>query len=192
MVDLNKNIEVVLVGGSAGSLPVLIQLLKSLPSDFALPVIIVMHRQRNVLSELTKILSSAIPFKNIVEPDDKLPVGSCCIYIAPQNYHLLIEKDKSFSLDYSEAIQYSRPSIDVTFESVARVYKNKVAAILLSGANNDGTLGLMKVVEAGGIAIAQDPDTAEYTAMPLSAVEKVAGIKVMKPAEIGEFMNGLV
>lgn len=187
-----QNIEIVLIGGSAGSFSVLMSILKSIGDNFVVPIIIVLHRQRNVLSDLTKILGSANQFKKILEPDDKEAIQTSCIYIAPQNYHLLLEKDKTFSLDYSEAIQFSRPSIDVTFESVAGVYKNKTVAILLSGANKDGTEGLENIVENGGIAIAQDPATADYPVMPQSAIEHVKGIKVLNPREIADFLNELI
>src|SRR4051794_16873922 len=118
----NANPEVVVIGGSAGSLPVLLQIIKAIPDSFVLPLIIVVHRQRNAFSELTKIVAESNKSKTITEPDDKEPIEKSCIYIAPQNYHLLIEKDRTFSLDYSEAVRYSRPSIDVTFETAAGVY----------------------------------------------------------------------
>jgi len=184
-------IEVVVIGGSAGSLTVIMNILRSLEVYFTLPIIIVIHRQKNVISELTKILGLSSKFKKIIEPDDKELVSDCCIYIAPQNYHLLVEDDRSFSLDYSEAVQYSRPSIDVTFESVSKIYKNKCAAILLSGANNDGTEGLQSVVEAGGTAIVQNPDTADYPIMPQSALQAIEEVVSMKPQEISDYLNNL-
>lgn len=192
MVTSAIDIEIVVIGGSAGSLPVLIEILKNISPDFTLPIIIIVHRQRNVLSELPKILGSTVPFKEIIEPDDKTLITEKCIYIAPQNYHLLIETDRTFSLDYSEAVHYSRPSIDVTFESSAKVYKNKTVSVLLSGANNDGAAGMQKIVENNGIAIAQDPASAMYPVMPMAAIETVRGIKVMRPGQIVDFLNGLV
>lgn len=184
-------LQLIVIGGSAGSLPVLQSILRSLPDNFSIPVIIVIHRQRNVSSELSRILNSSSRKKKILEPDDKEPIRECCIYLAPQNYHLLIEEDKTISLDYSELVQFSRPSIDVTFDSAAKIYKSTLAAILLTGANNDGTKGLLSVVNEGGLAIAQDPKTAEYPVMPLSAIEKVEEIQVLKPHEIIEFLKAL-
>jgi len=181
--------ELVVIGGSAGSLTVLMQVIKLLPDQFFLPLVIVVHRQRNVSSEFTKILSQTFKNKKIIEPDDKEPIEKSVIYVAPQNYHLLIEADRSFSLDYSEAIQFSRPSIDVTFESASAVYKNSLTAILLSGANNDGTAGLKNVVQNGGTAIAQDPETAEFPAMPRSAIASVPGIMALEPVAIAEYIN---
>lgn len=190
MINLDKT-ELIVIGGSAGSLPVLIHIIKSLPRNFDLPLLIVIHRQRNVLSEFVKILSEANKNKKIIEPDDKEPISNSCIYIAPQNYHLLIESDRTFSLDYSEAVQYSRPSIDVTFESAAAIYKNNLAAVLLSGANNDGTSGLKSVVSNGGVAIAQEPSTAEFPAMPGSAIVSIPGIIVLNPDKISGLINNI-
>lgn len=187
-----KQIQCITIGGSAGCLPVILQILRSLPYAFNFPIIIVIHRQRNVASEMVKLLGNVNQYKNIIEPDDKAPIENCCIFLAPQNYHLLVEQDFTVSLDYSEAVQYSRPSIDVTFESAAQVYKEKLVAILLSGANSDGTAGLQTVVENNGIAIAQQPESAEYPVMPASAIQHVKGIKVMNPLEISNYLSSLV
>jgi two-component system, chemotaxis family, protein-glutamate methylesterase/glutaminase len=186
-----ENCKAVVIGGSAGSVSVIMQILRSLPTDFHIPVIIIIHRQRNVVSEMAKILSAATPPKKITEPEDKEPVKNDGIYLAPQNYHLLIERNNTFSLDYSEAVQFSRPSIDVTFESAAKVYKSKLVAILLSGANNDGTAGLQKVIKCKGTAIVQSPDTADYTAMPQNAIAICKGVHILRPAEISSFLTGL-
>lgn len=183
--------ELVVIGGSAGSLSALLLIIKSLPASFVLPLIIIVHRQKNVVSEFTRILADANKNKKIVEPDDKEPIEKSTIYVAPQNYHLLIEKDRTFSLDYSEAIKFSRPSIDVTFESAATIYKNGLLAVLLSGANSDGTAGSQTVVDNGGIVLAQDPFTAEFPAMPGSAIENVIGVAVHDAAGIAAVINSV-
>jgi two-component system, chemotaxis family, protein-glutamate methylesterase/glutaminase len=190
---LNKQqkTDLIVIGGSAGSLSVLLNIIKSLPDNFTLPMIIVVHRQRNVFSEFAKILAESNKNKRIIEPDDKEPINSSSIYIAPQNYHLLIEKDHTLSLDYSEAIKFSRPSIDVTFESAASVYKENLVAILLSGANSDGTAGFKSVVHNGGSVIAQDPSTAEFPAMPRSAIASMPGIQVLDPISISDLINSV-
>ena len=187
-----KKFKMIVIGGSAGSLPVFMHILKRLPPAFSLPVIMVVHRQRNIISDLADIFFAANPAKKIIEPDDKEIISPSTIYLAPQNYHLLIENDLSFSLDYSETVQYSRPSIDVTFESAARVYKNELLAILLSGANSDGAAGLQQVVDYGGIGIAQDPLTAEYPAMPVSAIARVKNILVSDPENISNYLNSII
>ena len=183
--------QLVVIGGSAGSLPILLLIIELLSNDFALPIVIVIHRQRNVLSEFTKILTHAYKSKKIIEPDDKDPINPCCIYVAPQNYHLLIEGDYTFSLDYSEAVKFSRPSIDVTLDSAARVYQNNLITILLSGANNDGTAGAGSVAENGGVVIAQDPKTAAFPVMPASAIAAIPGIVVLDPDDIAAYLNDI-
>jgi two-component system chemotaxis response regulator CheB len=187
---MNDHSNIVIIGGSAGCLHVLIQLLKNLPKDFNTPVVIVMHRQRNVVSEMKHILT-AHSNKQIIEPDDKHPIETCCIYLAPQNYHLLIEVDHTFSLDYSEVVRYSRPSIDVTFESGALVYGEGVIGILLSGANNDGAIGLKTITDNKGIAIVQSPSTAEYPAMPQAAIGANKLVQVMDPEEISTYLHSI-
>lgn len=183
--------KVILIGGSAGCLPVIITIIKELPKSFEIPLVLILHRQRNVVSELKKILK---PFhaKQIIEPDDKDPVSNCCIYLAPQNYHLLIEQDHTFSLDYSEVVRYSRPSIDVAFESAAIVYKAGATAIVLSGANNDGAAGLQAIIENNGTAIVQHPKSAEYATMPKAAIEQNECALVMTPAQISEYFKSLL
>lgn len=114
------------------------------------------------------------------------------MYLAPQNYHLLVEEDYSFSLDYSEAVNFSRPSIDVTFSNVADVYGEKALGILLSGANKDGARGLCDIIDAGGKGIVQNPDTAEYSAMPSAGIEYNKRVMIMKPEEIAAYINSII
>jgi two-component system, chemotaxis family, protein-glutamate methylesterase/glutaminase len=187
-----EDCKAVVIGGSAGSVSVIMQILRNLPQSFQIPIIIIIHRQRNVVSEMAKILSTAHQNKKITEPEDKEPIKDRGVYLAPQNYHLLIEQDNTFSLDYSEPIQFSRPSIDVTFDSAAEIYKSKLLAILLSGANNDGTAGLQKVIKCKGTAIVQSPDSAEYKAMPENAIVNCPGVHILQPVEISAFLNGLL
>lgn len=183
--------EMVAIGGSAGSLPVIISILKALPAKFNFTVIIVVHRLRNVTSEMQHILAAGNPILNVHEPEDKEPIKKGMVYLAPQNYHLQIEEDKTFSLDYSEAVNYSRPSIDVTFDCVASVYKHKAAGILLSGANDDGAEGLSAIIKKGGIGIVQDPSTADYTAMPKAAIAMNNKVLARKPEYIIHYISGL-
>ncbi|MFL9482275.1 chemotaxis protein CheB [Chitinophagaceae bacterium LWZ2-11] len=138
MLENASKFDLIIIGGSAGSLNIIEEILAALPSTFEIPIIIIIHRMRNVLSEMDKLLSVGTGNKKVIEPEDKTPLKSNYIYLAPQNYHLLIEEDRTLSLDYSEQINFSRPSIDVSFESAAKVFKNKLLAILLSGANKDG------------------------------------------------------
>ncbi len=189
MLDATK--KVIVIGGSAGCITPLISLIGALPQSLKTPVIIVLHRLKNVSSEMDKLLSAHTSTKMVIEPNDKEPVKPGCIYLAPQNYHLLLESDYTFSLDYSEAIQYSRPSIDVTFESAAKVYGANVIAILLSGANSDGSNGITTILKKEGSAFIQDPLTAEYPFMPSNAAKQNAQAKVLSPDEIKNYLQTL-
>lgn len=181
--------DMVLIGGSAGSLPVVAGVLQELRTDFNFTLVIVVHRLKNVNSEMGPLLSVHKGGLYIREPEDKESIRKQCVYLAPQNYHLLVEQDHSFSLDYSELVHYSRPALDVTFESVASVYGPRCAGIVLSGANRDGADGLQAINEAGGLTLIQDPATAEYDFMPNAAIAVNPGAQVKTPAEIIEFIR---
>lgn len=183
--------KAVAIGGSAGSIPVVMELLKALPAQFTFSVFIVLHRLKNVPSSMDVILMNKGNGIFIEEPDDKEVIQEHHVYLAPQNYHLLIETDKTISLDYSEPVHYSRPSIDVTFESVAQTYAGSAVAILLSGANQDGANGLLAIVGQGGTAIVQDPATAEYPAMPQAALDRNKNAIRMTPENIASFLHVL-
>ncbi|MFZ0596420.1 MAG: chemotaxis protein CheB, partial [Flavobacterium sp.] len=141
--------KVVIIGGSAGSLNALMQILPELPDLNGFAIVIVVHRKSTDDQTLEDLISlkSSIPFKII---EDKVPLVPGFVYVAPSNYHLLFEKNKTLSLDISEKINYSRPSIDVSFESAAEIYGNSLVGILLSGSNSDGTQGLKAIKAAGG------------------------------------------
>ncbi|MVT12193.1 chemotaxis protein CheB [Chitinophaga tropicalis] len=175
--------KLLVIGGSAGSLDILMQLLPELEADWPLAMIIVLHRKSDSDMLLARLLAgkTCLPLKEADEKDLLLPGH---IYIAPSDYHLLIEPDGSLTLDASEKVNYSRPSIDVTFMSAAEVFGDRLYCILLSGANIDGTEGLKEVKELGGFIAVQDPEEAEVAFMPKHAmtvvpVDKVLGIREM-------------
>lgn len=176
--------DIIIIGGSAGSIDVISSILKALPKKFGPTIVVVIHRMKNTTSRLDKLLSKDTGIKHIIEPEDKEPIRPGAIYLAPQNYHLLVESDRCFSLDYSEPVNFSRPSIDVSFESVAGVFGKKTLAILLSGANKDGAAGLSKVLKNKGAALIQSPDTAQYPAMPNAAIEMNSKAHVKTPEQI--------
>jgi len=182
--------KAVMIGGSAGSLTPLLYILKNLRPEFNLPVIIVVHRNNDPNSSLDTLLnqSSALPVKEV---EDKEPVLPGNIYLAPADYHLLIEKDHTFSLDASEKINFSRPSIDVSMQTAADAYGEGLLAILLSGANDDGTEGFAAVKSAGGLAIAQDPKEAIVPKMTQSVVTKKLVDMVLTTHEIKDYIAGL-
>jgi len=183
-----KNSDILLLGGSAGAFKILFQIVKSLAPGLNKAVVIVIHRKRNFLSDIETLFAehSQLPFTEIADKD-KIQAGK--IYIAPANYHTLIEKNGQFSLDVSEPVWYSRPSIDVTFESAAETYAERCTAILFSGANQDGAEGLLKLRKAGSLTIAQNPEDAEMPEMPATAISIKAADYVMTTAEIFELLK---
>lgn len=188
--ELKSRCEILLIGGSAGSLTVLFALLPTLKPDFSFPIVIVLHRKNSGDSTLSQLLAgkSKAP---VMEVDDKDPILPGMIYIAPADYHLLIEKDLTFSLDDSEKVNYSRPSLDVTFESAADVYAKGVVAIILSGANEDGSRGMAAIKASGGTIVAQDPSSAQMSVMPLHAITSNDIKLILTPAEMGPFISNL-
>jgi two-component system chemotaxis response regulator CheB len=178
---MSRRYDIIAIGGSSGSMPVLRRIVQGLPGQFTIPVVVVVHRLRNVKSEMVEILAGN---HTICEPDDKDPIRDGHIYLAPQNYHLLVEDSRIFSMDYSEPVNYSRPSIDVTFKCVADVYKNRALVILLSGASGDGAAGMRAVLDACGHAIVQDPATCEAAAMPKTAIAMNPEAEIQSPEMI--------
>jgi len=182
------NTDVLLLGGSAGSFKNIFQVVRSLMPDFNKAVIIIIHRKKNYLSEIEKLFgeNSRLPLKEI---SDKDKIRKNNVYIAPANYHTLIENGDYFSLDVSEALWYSKPSIDITFESAADVYHERCAAILFSGANQDGAQGMLKLRNAGSLTIAQHPGDAEMPEMPNAAININGAGYVLRTDEIFELLN---
>ncbi|MES2417744.1 MAG: chemotaxis protein CheB [Bacteroidota bacterium] len=186
-----KACKALIIGGSAGSLDVLLKILPGLDFDLSFPIIVVVHRKQGADFLLADLLSSKTTLK-VKEIEEKELIMPGTIYIAPSGYHLLFEKDYTFSLDCSEKVNYSRPSIDVAFHSAAEVYLNKLACLLLSGSNNDGVNGLQAVKNKGGEAVVQDPKTAAVSYMPAQAISKVKIDKILTTAEMAKYINSLV
>ena len=192
---INKNItdrwhnsDILLLGGSAGSFKILFRIVKILPGGSSKTVIIVMHRKRNFMSEIEKMFAENSNM-TIREISDKDKINKNTIYIAPANYHTLIEKGGYFGLDVSDAVWFSKPSIDVTFESAADTYTDRCTAILLSGANEDGARGLLKLRNAGSLTIAQNPLDAEMPEMPNTAINIDAVDYILSTEEIFELLK---
>jgi two-component system chemotaxis response regulator CheB len=185
-----KESRILLLGGSAGAFKILFRLVKLLPVNLNKTVIIVIHRKKNFFSEIEKLFGENSRMQ-LREISDKEPIVNNTIYIAPANYHSLVENEGFFSLDVSEAVWYSKPSIDVTFESVADVYKEKVTAILLSGANQDGATGLLKLRQEGALTIAQHPEDAEMAEMPQSAIDINAAEYILRTTDIFELLEDI-
>ena len=185
-----KQGKILVIGGSAGSLQVILGVLAALGKDYSMPVLVVLHRNNVFESSLEDLISSRsqVQIKEVEEKDQLAPG---MVYLCPADYHVLVEKDHTFSLDYSERVNYSRPSIDVTFTSVAGVYGKGVVALLLSGGNADGAEGLYAVQEKGGFTIVQDPATAEVPYMPQQALLRVDVDLVVRTEELPGLIKGL-
>ena len=179
------------IGGSSGSFDVLLSVLPHLQPLNGAAIIIVLHRRNAYDTALIDVLSyrTTIGIKEIEEKESLLPGF---IYVAPADYHLLVEKDYTFSLDVSERINYSRPSIDVCFETAAEAFGNKLIGILLSGSNVDGAHGLAIIKEFGGTTIVQNPATADSPFMPQQAIDTGAVDYILEPDEIAKFINDAV
>jgi len=174
--------DLVVMGTSTGGLHALTRLLSGLPATFPLPIAIVQHRSRDSDERLTNLLSgsSQIP---VVEAEDKEPLRGPGVYLGPPDYHLLIEAE-GLALSTEEPVGYSRPSIDVLFESAAYSHGSGVIGVLLTGANQDGTRGLKRIKEHGGYVIIQNPDSAESAFMPKHAVKNLLPDRVLNLEQI--------
>lgn len=182
----------IIIGGSAGSITPLLELLGTMKYTNKVSIFVIVHRLKNQQSNLAHILSAKVEQWRIVESEDKAKIEGGIIYLAPANYHLLFEEQGTLSLDYSELVNFSRPSIDVAFESAADILGESVIAVLLSGANQDGAAGIRKIREAQGLTIVQEPETAENATMPLAGLASNAVDYILPAASIGTFVNTLL
>jgi len=182
--------EAVVIGVSAGGLKALTAILPRLSNQMTQPVIIVQHQSPGSDDFLTQHFDKLCGLR-VKEAEDKMPMEKGTIYFAPANYHLLVEEDQSFALSTTEKVQYSRPSIDVLFETAAEAFQNRLAGIILTGANSDGSRGITTIRQFKGFTLAQSPDTAEAEAMPKSAI--AAGVDAIVDLEdIAPFINQLM
>ncbi|HMG82313.1 MAG TPA: chemotaxis protein CheB [Ferruginibacter sp.] len=186
----DEMIELVIIGGSSGSLDAILKILPALDPDFVTPIIIVLHRNIASDSMLEEVLAARTRLK-VTEAEEKEKITPGHIYVAPPDYHLLIEKDHTLSLDYSEKVNYSRPSIDVSIESAAEIYGRKLACIILSGANADGTKGVVYAENMGSKIIIQDPAEALVTFMPEHAIGHTSVKNILSIQGIILFLNSL-
>ena len=166
-----RRVDAIVIGASAGAVEALSQLLPALPAQLRTPVIIVVHVPANRASLLAELFSSKCALR-VREAEDKLAVSEGTVWFAPSGYHLLIERDHSFSLSVDEPVNYSRPSIDVLFESAAHAYGERLLALVLTGANQDGAEGAAVIHQRGGLVAVQDPATALVATMPQLCIER--------------------
>ena len=184
------NPRLLAIGGSAGSLQVVLGLLTTLRVGFPLPILLILHRNNVFESSLEELLASRtdLPIKEV---EEKEPVIPGTLYLCPADYHVLVEKNQTFSLDYSERVHYSRPSIDVSLRSAADVYGTGLIGLLLSGGNADGAEGLEYIQEKGGITVVQDPSTADVPYMPQQAISRMKADFIVPSGELPDFINSL-
>jgi two-component system chemotaxis response regulator CheB len=179
--------DLIVMGSSWGGLVALEQLIGALPRDFRTPIAIAQHRAADSGSGALRDMLARRSNHVVCEPSDKDPIEPGCVYIAPADYHLLVDPD-GFALSTEGAVHYSRPSIDVLFESAADVYGKRLIGIVLTGANDDGAYGTMRIRRRGGVTIAQDPATAERAEMPAAAIATGAVQHVLPLDEIAQLL----
>jgi len=180
-----------IIGGSAGSLDVLLEIFPNLSAGINFPIIVVTHRKSGNDSLLTDLLKNRTSLI-VQEAEEKSKLLPGYIYIVPADYHLLIENNHTISLDYSEKVNYSRPSIDVTFQSAAEIFKDELVCMLLSGSNADGVEGLKTVKKYGGLAVVQNPETAIMPYMPQQALNYAEPSITLDSFKMAAFINGLI
>jgi len=186
-----KQFQALVIGASAGGIHALSTVFSSLPQDFPLPVLVVQHMHPHSKSQLASILQKKAVI-NIQEAEEKEIVNPGTVYIAPPNYHLLLELDHSMALSTDERVNYARPAVDVLFESAVDTYQDKLIGLILTGANNDGAMGLKHITQAGGYTIVQDPKTAEASSMPYAACAATEVDRVLPLEDIGPYILQLV
>jgi len=182
--------DAVVIGASAGAVEALSRILPALPADYPIPVLVVVH----IPPDRTDLLASLFKAKCAIavkEAEDKEPIRPGVIYFGPSDYHLQVEADRSVSLSADEPVYFSRPSIDVLFESAADAYGAGLVGVILTGANEDGAEGLAAVEAAGGAAVVEDPDLAFAATMPAAALARCIGARPLSLDAVADLLVGL-
>lgn len=181
-------IEAIAIGASAGAVEALTRLLPTLSPEFRLPIMIVVHLPADRRSAMADLFRAKCKL-DVREAEDKETIAAGAIYFAPPDYHLLVEADRTFSLSCDAPVLFSRPSIDVLFESAADAYGPALIGIVLTGANGDGAQGLKSIIEAGGQGIVQTPASAFASAMPEAALTMSPSAKSMTLESIAAYLD---
>jgi two-component system chemotaxis response regulator CheB len=185
---MTRPIDLVVIGGSAGAIDVLRQVLPRLTAGFKPTVAIVIHLPPEGPLVLHELLAGPdTPPMKVAE--DKEPLAPGTIYFAPPDYHLLIESGRTFALSIDPRVQYARPAIDVLFESAAEAFRERMMGVILSGANADGAAGLKAVADAGGLTVVQSLDSAEMIAMPAAALQAAPGSLELNVDALAELLR---
>lgn len=185
-----QRVTAVVIGTSAGGVDALLAILPSLPARLRPPVFIVIHLPRERPSMLSELFAARCRVP-VAEAEDKLPVQAGTVYFAPPDYHLLIDQGPSLALSTEELVHYSRPAIDVLFESAADQYGSGLLGVILTGANEDGAAGMAAVQAAGGMTVVQEPATAQAPLMTESALKRVAVDMILPLPSIATLLASL-
>jgi two-component system chemotaxis response regulator CheB len=187
---VNRRIDGVVIGTSAGGVEALSLLLPALPARLRAPVFVVIHLPRDRPSKLVGIFEHKCA-RPVREAEDKEPVQAGTVYFAPPDYHMLLDKGPQLALSADDVVHFSRPSIDVLFESAADVYGETLLGIVLTGANEDGASGLHAVHLAGGMTVVQDPENAQAPFMAVSALKRTPAALVLSLEQIAGLLRTL-
>ncbi|MFN8389415.1 MAG: chemotaxis protein CheB [Bdellovibrionota bacterium] len=182
--------QLIVMGASAGALNALGAVLPLLPRSFRFPIAVVVHIPPEKKSVLVELFRQRCEL-SVLEAEDKMPLQPGTVYFAPPDYHVLIEDEGLLSLSSEEPVQYSRPSIDMLFESAAEALGGSVVGIVLTGASDDGARGLKAITSAGGLGIVQDPGEAEASIMPRAALEMSPHAQVFSLSQIADYLREL-
>lgn len=182
--------KAVVIGASAGAVQALQTILPALAAGYELPVLVVVHVPPDRANMLVPLLQAKCEIA-VKEAEDKEVLAPGAVYFAPSDYHLLVETKESLALSIDEAVNYSRPSIDVLFQSAADTYGPGLVGVVLTGANHDGAAGLRAIVDAGGLAVVEDPASAYAADMPLAALEACPSARIMNLDAIAAYLSTL-
>lgn len=187
MAVAGRKIEAVVIGASAGGVSALLQMLPALPRGYRLPIVVVLHVRSGRPNQLVDVFQQRVAIP-VSEAGDKEAIIPGTLYFAPAGYHLLIENDRSFSLSCDAPLHFARPAIDITMETAADAYGSSLAAVLMTGANEDGAAGMAAIGKAGGMTIVQDPREAEVAVMPQEAIDLRAPDLVLPMEQIKQLL----
>jgi len=181
--------DCVVIGASAGGLRAVERLLGEIPaSEILVPLVLVLHLPKSLKVDFTSVLCKKSTLKVLESLEKQRPLAGG-LYVAPAGYHLLFENDGTFALSVDEPVNWARPSIDVLFETAAHTFGERLIGVVLTGANSDGALGLQAIKRSGGLAIVQDPETADVPTMPEAALEACAPDYLLSPEDIGRLLS---
>ncbi|MET0356684.1 MAG: chemotaxis protein CheB [Cellvibrio sp.] len=186
----NASVKAIAIGASAGGIHALLQLLAPLPASFSLPIVVVVHLPNNRDSKLAEVFQHHLAM-SVRQARDKEWIEPGVIYFASAGYHLLVERNFSFSLSVEDPESFARPSIDILMQSAADAYGDSLAGIVLTGANHDGAAGLASIEAVGGLCVVQDPAEAEVAIMPQAAINLCKSSLVLKLNEIHQLLRNL-